>query len=490
MSVRRSLGITAVTRLAVVVLSFATVVIVSRLLTPEEIGIFSVTVGVVTLGHVFRDFGVGQYLIQAPEITRQRKRAAFTVTLAFSWSIAVLLALLQPLVVRFYADERVGRVLWLLVVNFVILPFGAPLRTLLQRDMKFDKLAVVTLANHLTQSGVTVGSAWFGASYMSMAWGSIAGNLANVIVLIAISPRGALDWPTRHGLGEVLRFGTKASTASLAGAAGDAAPDLILGRTLGFADVAFYSRARGLIGMALDQVMNVVRSVYTPAYAKGVREGQSAATMYTQTVGLLLGLTVPVVGMLAVLAPTLITWLFGEAWARSGPLGTMFCLFALLTAPFTLAAPSLVAAGHVGAMMRVRLAVEGARVLALLSSLWWPLEVVVAALGLVYAVEAWLSMRALRLHIGLQTGALLRAIARSYALGLCAVVPPLLLVTFTPRPWADQAAWALLGIAAATAMAGWVAGLVALNHPLWPEVRAVAGRLATRAGCRARPPAQ
>jgi len=487
MSIRRSLGITAVTRLAVVVLSFATVVIVSRLLTPEEIGIFSVTVSIVTLGHVFRDFGVAQYLIQAPEITRQRKRAAFTVTLAFSWGIAALLSLLQPLIIDFYADERVGHVLWLLVVNFVILPFGAPLRTLLQRDMQFDKLAVVTLANHATQSIVTVGSAWFGASYMSMAWGSIAGNLANVIVLLAISPHGALDWPTRHGLREVLRFGSKASTASLAGAAGDTAPDLILGRTLGFADVAFYSRARGLIGMALDQVMHVVRSVYTPAYAKGVREGHSAAAMYTQTLGLLLGLTVPVVGVLAVLAPTLITWLFGEAWGRSGPLGTMFCLFALLTAPFTLAGPSLVAAGHVGAMMRVRLAVEGTRVLALLSSLWWPLEYVVATLGLVYGVEALLSMQALRRHIGLRAGMLLRAIARSYALGLCAAVPSLLLMVLVPRLWADQAAWAVLGMAAAAGTAGWGAGLVALKHPLWPEVRAVAQRLAARVGRRAPP---
>jgi hypothetical protein len=205
-TIRRSLGITAATRVVVVALSFATVVIVSRLLTPEEIGIFSVTVALVGLGHVFRDFGVAHYLIQTPEVTVQRKRAAFTVTLALSWTVALLLVLLKPAAVHFYDDQRVGQVLLLLVVNFLILPFGAPLRTLLQRDMQFKKLAVVNLSNHFVQSLTTVAAAWAGASYMSMAWGSIAGNLANAegcarLAYPAWDRRGAqFRCKSKHGL--------------------------------------------------------------------------------------------------------------------------------------------------------------------------------------------------------------------------------------------------------------------------------------------------
>ncbi len=477
MSIRRSLGVTAATRLVVVALSFATVIIVSRLLTPEEIGIFSVTVALVGLGHVFRDFGVAHYLIQTPEVTVQRKRAAFTVTLAFSWTVALLLVLLQPIAVRFYGNERVGHVLLLLIVNFIILPFGSPLRTLLQRDMQFRKLAVVNLANHSVQSLTTVATAWAGASYMSMAWGSIAGNLANVAVLLAISPRGALDWPTRHGLGEVLRFGAKASTASFASAVGGAAPDLILGRTLGFADVAFYSRAKGLIGIALDQLMHVVSSVYTPAFAKGVREGRDAAELYGQTVGLLLGLTVPVIALLAVMAPGLIVWLFGEPWARSGPLGTWFCLFGLLTAPFVLAGSSLVAAGHVGSMMGNRLVIEVTRLVVLATSVVLVLEVVVALLGVVYLTEALVYTLALQRHIGLTARVLLRGIWRSYALGVLTVLVPAALIGLHGRVFAAPL-WVVLAGAGVAGAVSWLVGLALLRHPLQPEVWALARRIA------------
>lgn len=479
MSARRSLGLTTATRLVVVALSFLTVVIVSRLLAPEEIGIFSVSVALVGIAHVFRDFGVAHFLLQTPEVTTQRKRAAFTVTLAFSWSMAGLLGALHPLASNFYDDERVGKVLLFMVVNFLILPFGAPLRTMLQRELQFGRLAVVNLSNHFVQSGVTIGAAWFGASYLSMAWGSIAGNLANVVVLLIVSPKGALDWPTRHGLREVLSFGGKSTTATLAGAMGGAAPDLILGRTLGFADVAYFSRAKGLIGMALDQLMVVVSTVYTPTFAKGVREGRDAALLYAQTSSLLLGLTVPVIALLAVLAPTLIVSLFGEPWARSGPLGAMLCAFSLLTAPFALAGTSLIAAGHVGALMRARLLIEAARIAVLFSSMVVGLEVVVLLLGLIYVVEAAQYQHSLKRYIGLSGATLVRSVWRSYGVGAATAAVPLALVVFNPA-WLALEPWALLLACGVTGAGGWFVGLMLLRHPLRHEVRLLAEQLLMR----------
>jgi O-antigen/teichoic acid export membrane protein len=466
---RRALGLVASTRVAVFSIDFAVVVLVSRLLTPAEIGIFSVSVALITLGHVFRDFGVGQYLIQLKEVTRESRRAAFTVTLSFSWCIAALLVLGRDAAAAFYQSTGMADVMLLLAVNFLILPFGAPLRTLLQRDLQFGKLAVVNLANHLAQGGVTLATAWAGASYMSMAWGSIAGNLANVVVLLIISPRGALDWPTRHGLREVLAFGSKSSVTSLATTAGSASPDLILGRTLGFADVAFYSRAKGLVGMALDQLMYVVRSVYAPTFAKGFREGRDPVALYTQTMGLLLGLTVPTVALLALLSPYLIVGLFGSQWERSAPLGSMFCVFALLTAPYTLASTSLVAAGHVGQVMRTRLAIEAARVLVMLSSLFWRLEWVVALLGLVYLLESLLMGSALRSAVGVSVRGLWKSVWRSYALIPVTLLAPGLLLAVSAMyfPLHDLS---LVALASGLGVAGWAVGIVVLDHPLKAEL--------------------
>lgn len=485
MSVRRSLGLASATRAAVFVITFATVIVVSRVLTPAEIGIFSVSVAAIGIAHVFRDFGVGQYLMQLREVTRERRRAAFTVTLAFSWCIALALWLAKDYVAAFYRHPGVANVMLLLAVNFVILPFGAPLRTLLQREMQFGKLAVVNLSNHLVQSGTTVAAAWAGASYMSMAWGSIAGNLANVVVLLLISPKGALDWPTRHGLGDVLRFGSKASVDSLASAAGGASPDLILGRTLGFSDVAFFSRANGLLSMALGQLMYVVHSVYAPVFAKGFREGRDGAVLYNQTVALLLGITLPTMGLLALLSSPLIALMFGPQWMRSAPLASAICVFAMISAPFVLAPTSLVVSGNVGMMMRCRLLIESARVLMLLVSIAYSLEVVVAAMGLVALIEALVFLRALHSTIGLRAGTLWSNVRKSYGLALFTVAGPGMLF-LTDQWFKSIAVFWMLAASLALGALGWLAGLTLLRHPLKAEARTTIHLIGER--LRLRPP--
>lgn len=479
MSVRKSLSIAALTRALVFLLSLVSVIIVSRLLTPEEIGVFSVSVSAIALGHVFRDFGVGQYLIQVREVTRERRRAAFTVTLTISWMIAAVLYVSRFTLASFYGNKGVADVMTLLGVNFLILPFAAPLRTLLQREMQFGKLAVVNLANHFVQSATTIGAAWAGESYLSMAWGSIAGNVANVIVLLILSPKEALDWPTHRGLGEVFRFGSKSSIASLAMELGQAAPDLILGRTLGFADVAYLSRARSLVSMALGQLMYVVRSVYSPAFAKGFRDGKDPATLYTETAALLLGLTVPVIALLALLSAPLISLMFGPQWARSAPLGSMICIYALVTAPFALASSSLIASGHVGVMMRCRLVIETMRVFVLLTSAFYALETVVALLGLVNVLEGALFVRALHRTLGLEFRTFWSRIQKSYALVPFTLASPALLLLAARFFGSLPDLW-LVSASVMLGFVGWLLGIHLLEHPLKHELRLVVSALATK----------
>ena len=67
-SVRRALAISFAERYALIVLALAGNMLVARLLTPEEIGIYSVSLAVIGIAQVLRDFGIGSFLIQEKEI--------------------------------------------------------------------------------------------------------------------------------------------------------------------------------------------------------------------------------------------------------------------------------------------------------------------------------------------------------------------------------------------------------------------------------------
>ena len=62
--IRQSLLLSFFGQYIVLVINFVSTIILARILTPSDIGIFSVAIFFVALSHILRDFGVGQYLIQ------------------------------------------------------------------------------------------------------------------------------------------------------------------------------------------------------------------------------------------------------------------------------------------------------------------------------------------------------------------------------------------------------------------------------------------
>jgi len=471
MVVRRALGIAGLSEAVTFVLGFANVVIVSRLLRPDEIGVFSVAVSVLGFAHIFREFGVGQYLVQAPVLGKEQFRAAVTVSIGSSWLIAALLFLISRPMAALYGHPGIGEVLAMLAVNFLIMPFGAPLLSVLRRELQFGKLAWATVLGAVVQTVVTIAAAMHGASYLSMAWGSIAMHVFKTSFLNFLRPGETFVLPTLRGLSDVLKFGSLISVGSVVRQIGSSAPDLVFGRTLGFVEVAIFSRGVGLQKMAIERIESMVRSVHFPTFASSLRQGGDAAHLYTQASAYLIAVTVPALAVLASLAEPLILFVFGEQWARSVPIAQVYCLASMLTAPYSLFTLSLTAAGRAALCLRTELISQTVRVAALLTSIWLNLHQVVWLLLIAHGVEALLSQWALKQAFGLSGLSFLRGIWRGLALVPFAVCMPLLLaLSGTHVGFLSGHPLALLLAGGATALLGWLLGLRVLGHPVYAEV--------------------
>lgn len=477
MVVRRALGISAISQAVTFVLGFANVVIVSRLLKPEEIGIFSVAVSVLGLAHILREFGVGNYLVQAAKVSPLQFRAAFTVALISSWLIALLLFLGRMPMARWYSHDGIAEVLLLLALNFLILPLGTPVMAMLQRDLQFGRLATLSILGATVQTGVTIGAALAGQSYLSMAWGSIAMTLSKVLIVNIMRPGQTFILPTLSGLHEVVRFGSLTSLAAIVKQLGTAAPDLILGRTLGFAEVAIFSRGVGLYRMVTDRLIALVHGVFFASFAADLRKGADGAALYARATNYLLSLMAPTLAVLAILSQPLILFVFGPQWERSVPIAAIVCAASILTAPYALYTRALVAAGHVVPYMWAEITTQTARVLVLVTSIWLPLERVVILLPLAYLVEAVIAQFALKRALGLDGLMLLKQVWRAVVLVPCAALGPALLILASWHFGFEQHRLAILVSASALALGGWLAGVFLLGHPMRNELQRLWSRV-------------
>lgn len=463
------------------VLSFLSVIVVSRVLTPEEIGVFSVSVAVLGMAHILREFGVGQYLIQAQSVGLQERRAAFTVSILTAWALAALLFFARHPLAVFYGHHGVAEVLALLAFNFLIMPFGTPLLSMMRRDLQFGRIAIGQISGAVAHASVTIGAALMGESYLSMAWGAIASHVVKMAVLNMMRPGEILMLPTLKGVREVFRFGSVSSMGSMTAEVGGAAPDLIFGRTLGFSEVALYSRAVGLQRMLLVHVVGLVKGIHLPMFARSLREGGDAVAIYGKITCYLFAVMAPALGFFAIMAGPMILFLFGDQWLQSVPLATMVSLYTMIIVPYMLCTDSLIAAGKVGMVFKMNLIVESVRVAVLMTSLWLTLEQVVALLIVAVLVEALAAQVALRSAFGLRFGTLVRALAPSLRLLPFSLAGPLAILWGSARFEPDQLTHLIaLLVGGFLFAAGWLAGVFYTGHPIGEEVKLICRRARRR----------
>ena len=137
--VRRALAFSVGERYLMLVVALGSNMIIARLLTPEAIGIYSVSLAVIGIAQVMRDFGVASYLIQETNLTDSHIRTAFGILLIMGIGVAGVLLLAAPYIATLYHESAMVGTLRICALNFFLLPFTTVSLALLRRECQVKK---------------------------------------------------------------------------------------------------------------------------------------------------------------------------------------------------------------------------------------------------------------------------------------------------------------------------------------------------------------
>lgn len=453
-------------------------IIIARLLTPAETGIFAVAAVFAALASTFRDFGVAEYLIQEKSLTPDKIRAALSANIATSWLMAVLLFFGSATVANFYRDAGVAQVMRVQSINFLLIPFGAVTMAHFRREMNFRPIFLVGLAANLTGLCISVGCALAGLGYMSLAWGSLASTVVGVSASILLRPAGFPRWPGLAEIRGVLHFGKHASGIYLFGQAGKSAPEIVIGRALDMPSVGYFSRANGLIEIFNRSVMRAVLPVCLPYFAKSNRDTGAIAPGYLVAMSYLTAIAWPFFLFLGIVAYGAVRLIYGDQWLISVPLAQILCAAALIETIHVLATEAIIATGRVDRSNALQFGIQGARILGLLAVIPFGLHgaswglFAAALFGCGYA--QWMLQRSIGLHIG----PVLAACRPGAMIAIVATLPLALLAWWQPVDENNYLRY-LFGGGAMTGILWLVA--TRLFHPaFWGEIDSLAQRIRSR----------
>jgi len=469
---RRALVFSFAQKYTSLVFNLVTVIIVSRLLTPEQIGVFSVAVGLTALAQMLRTFGVSEYLVQKTSLDEADIRTSFTVNLMLAWVLAAGLFSASWLIGRFYGDPGVGEVMRVQSAAFVLAPFGTTAIALLQRDLSFGTLYKINLGYVLANSGVTIGLAFAGFGYMSMAWASLAAMIAWIL--------GCTVWGHRYrarGLSLsqwrlLLPFGVNRTVADIAAQIGMQSANIVVGKMLSLGDAGFYSRGYSVVNIYREKVVSAIGSVAFPAFAREHRERDAAPDLYLRSLVYLTGLSWPFFAFSALMAFPIIRILFGTQWDASVPLMRWLCVAAILGTLIDQCNQFFTAVGHVGLVTSIEIQYQLVRLGIAIAAAFYSLEAVAASQILVYIIAIMLYYRKLVKYEALEIGKIITALFPSGVITVISCVVPAAVLLVWPGSVSRHFLPAFV-VAAAGAGLGWLLGLILVKHPLLFEVKHV-----------------
>ncbi|MEB0164902.1 oligosaccharide flippase family protein, partial [Glaciimonas sp. CA11.2] len=320
--------------------------VLARVLTPAEIGIFSMTSVVVNFSHVFRDFGVTSYIRRAKVLTPEIIRSATGVLVTSSWMIATLLYFVSNYVAEFFKQPGVGEVMRVLAIGFYFIPLGAIPQAVLGREFQAEKSALVSLISTPVYVSTSLILAYHGFSYMTMAWANLANIIVTGLVFTVLRPKG-LPWlPSFRGWRAVAHFGMGAMLSSTIRAIDNAVPDIVLGRMSGPKNVGLFSRSNSVVNIFNTIAGPTINYMALPYLAKTHHEGRDLAVEVARAITLLTGLIWSALAITASLAPDLIAFLYGPAWVECAPIVPMLCIACAVQATFAFMQPALTGIGR------------------------------------------------------------------------------------------------------------------------------------------------
>lgn len=478
-STRMALLLSFLERYTTVTVYAVSNIVLSRLLTPHDTGLFTLGFALTVMIGTLRDFGVSTYVIQEPEMTDLKWRSALgvsAVTCALVLAAVVAAAFIAG---RVYADPAVTEVMLISGVTLLMIPFNSLILAWLRREMRYGALYRISLLGALGQSIVTILLAWGGQGAMAMAWGSVANSAVIVVGSIGLRPRQFGYWPTLAAWRPIAGLGVYSTVGTVCNELTPNGADAFLGRYAGLAALGQFSKGGSLVTFVNQALINAVMPVALSVFAQRRRAGEALNETFPHVLGLLSGITWPAFAGLAVVAGPVIRLLFGPQWEGAIPPSQLIVASAMITSLTALHGAVYQAFGAMRARMIVQLAVTPAQLLVLFVAAHGTLVQMAAGVVASAAIEFVPSQIMVNRICGMSLRPVLKAALPSAVVAACTMAGALAAGRLLP-PSPDHV-FAPLLLALFCGAIGWLGGLAISRHPLGGElvalVRATRGRI-------------
>lgn len=302
-----------------IAVQFLSVVVLARLLAPEDFGLVASVGPIVAFIGLFQNLGLQQAVIQRSEISQRQLNHVFWVSALVGLCCSLIVAALAPVVAAFYGDTR---------MTGITLAAGAPLLlgslaalplALMNRRLKFGQLALNDVITAVAGLLATVAAAYAGLGYWSLVIGPAVSALVALVAAWRVA-RWRPDKPSFRIDREILSFGANLTGFNLVNFFARNLDTILIGKFSGATELGYYDRAYKLMLFPLQNISQPLTRLMIPLMSRIQDDKQRFRGVYMDTNWLLAAVTAPGIAALTLTSSQVVGLLFGERWLAVAPI--------------------------------------------------------------------------------------------------------------------------------------------------------------------------
>ena len=304
----------------------ASVIVLARLLSPEDYGLVSMVSAIVGIAPLLIDLGTRDAVIQQPHIEHDEISALFWMTFAMGCLFAGLIAASGPLIAGFYGEPRLTVVVFVSSLSLFGMSLSYQHQALMRRAMMYQELAMIDIIGNVVATAVAIAMAFRGWAYWSLV---VRPVITSVVTTFCVW------WKCRwlpgkpaftNGVKQMLKFGLHWVGFSGIDFAGKFGDRIAIGYSGGPLSLGYYQKACLAYDNCLDLVTTPLHSVAMVGLSKLRDNLPELWRSWSKALSTLAFFAMPAFGILAVTSRDIVVLALGQKWETASILLSVLAL--------------------------------------------------------------------------------------------------------------------------------------------------------------------
>lgn len=320
-----------VQRFGTMAISFVSNIVLARLLTPDDYGTIGMLMIFIAVANTFVDGGFGSALIQKKEPTQEDYSTIFWWNMFLSIVLYGLLYLGAPAVARFYNLPLVCDVLRVQGIVLIINALSIIQQNQLRKQLKFKRLATVTVISAILSAGAAIILAYIGWGVWALVAQQLMLSGFTAIQLWVLNKWYPLLIFSKESFKQLFGFGGFILASNIINTFCNEFQGLLIGKFFPPSTLGYFTQAKKLDSVISHSISGVIDQVSYPILSEYQYDNKAMIRAIQRLLESLAYLTIPLMLIMILIAEPIIQIVYGEQWMQCVPYFQIYCLAGIAT---------------------------------------------------------------------------------------------------------------------------------------------------------------